>query len=94
MLRIYTYPDDILRNPAKEVENVDGALQEIIDKMAYTMYEAPGIGLAAPQIGITRRMIVIDVGEAEESTSQLYKLINPGIIGFNRIEKRLVFILI
>ena len=57
---ILTLPDRILRKQAKRVERVDAELNRLIDDMFATMYDAPGIGLAAPQIGISRRLIIMD----------------------------------
>lgn len=66
--------DDILRRKAKTVEKVDGRLQILISDMIDTMYRADGVGLAAPQVGILRRVVVIDVGDG------IHALINPEII--------------
>ena len=79
MLQIYTYPANILRQPAKTVGNIDGTVQDIIDKMAYTMYEAPGIGLASVQVGISKSILVYDVSPRDE-TRDLHVLINPEIV--------------
>ena len=79
MFEIYTYPADILRQPAKAVDNIDGSIQGIIDKMAYTMYEAPGIGLASVQVGIDRSILVYDVTPRDD-TRDLHVLINPKIV--------------
>ena len=54
--RILTIPDSILRKQAKPVERIDDELRKLADDMLLTMYEAPGIGLAAPQIGVSRRL--------------------------------------
>ena len=79
ILDIRTYPDKFLRHPTKPVDNIDGALQEIIDNMATTMYQAPGIGLAAIQVGIDQSILVYDVSPGDEARS-LEVLINPRII--------------
>jgi peptide deformylase len=55
--------DPVLRQRAAEVTQVDGALARLCDDMLHTMYEAPGIGLAAPQVGVQKRLFVYDVGE-------------------------------
>src|SRR4030042_3014147 len=60
VLPILTIPDPVLRKKAKPVERVDAELRRLMDDMLATMYEAPGIGLAAPQIGVSRRLIVMD----------------------------------
>ena len=66
--------DDILRKKCKNVEIFDEKLGILLDDMAETMYKANGVGLAAPQVGILRRAVVVDVGEG------LLELINPEII--------------
>ncbi|WP_234124114.1 peptide deformylase [Clostridium hydrogenum] len=66
--------DDILRKKSKHVDKIDKRTLKLIDDMAETMYSADGVGLAAPQVGILKRIIVIDIG------SGLIKLINPEII--------------
>ena len=66
--------DDILRGRARRVERFDGRLHTLLDDMAETMYAANGAGLAAPQVGILKRAVVIDVGEG------LIELINPEIV--------------
>lgn len=77
LLEILHYPDPRLRIKAKTVEHVDKETQKQVDDMLETMYEAPGIGLAAPQVNIAKRMVVIDV--SEDRSSPLI-LINPEII--------------
>ena len=79
VLKIRTYPDPVLRSKAREVTNIDGALQRLIDDMIETMYAAPGVGLAAPQVGIPLRLAVIDVSTKDEE-SPLMVLVNPEII--------------
>jgi len=66
--------DDILRKKSKTVEKIDGRILSILDDMAETMYHANGAGLAAVQVGILKRLVVIDAGEG------LIKLINPKIV--------------
>jgi peptide deformylase len=63
ILNILEYPDPRLRNKAKPVEQFDDTLRTLVDNMFDTMYEAPGIGLAASQVNIHRRIIVIDISE-------------------------------
>lgn len=65
--------DDILRKKAKSVEKIDDKLLTLLDDMAETMYEANGVGLAGPQVGVLKRIVVVDVGTG------LFKLINPVI---------------
>lgn len=69
-LEIITYPDPVLTTVATEVTEFDGQLKELCLNMLYTMYHAPGIGLAAPQIGISKRLFVIDVDYSREETSE------------------------
>ncbi len=78
-LRIHTYPDSFLKQTAKPVENIDGKLQDIIDRMAQTMYEAPGVGLASIQVGVEKSILVYDIGPRDEKR-ELHVLINPKII--------------
>jgi peptide deformylase len=61
MLPIYTYPEPVLAQVAKNVEVFDERLEKLVKDMLYTMYHAPGIGLAAPQVGISERLFVVDV---------------------------------
>ncbi len=77
---ILTYPDKRLREPGQEVEQFDEALDALIDDMAETMYAAPGVGLAAPQIGISKRLFIIDVATDEDEPSDLRVFINPEIV--------------
>ncbi len=76
-LQILKYPDARLHTIAKPVEVFDDALRELVSAMAETMYEAPGIGLAATQVDVHQRVIVIDVSETK---NQLKVFINPEIL--------------
>lgn len=78
-MEILTYPEPFLKTTAKPVADIDGALQAMIEDMAQTMYAAPGIGLAAVQVGIDKRIIVYDVAPRDEGR-RLDVLINPKII--------------
>ena len=78
ILEIRKYPDDVLKKKALPVEKVDKTLQQLIDNMIETMYAAPGIGLAAPQVGVSKRLLVIDISSKEEKIP-LVVLINPEI---------------
>ena len=78
-LEIVTLPDPILRSVAAPVERVDAALRRLAADMLEAMYEAPGIGLAAPQVGVSRRLIVVDVSEKDGDRNPLV-LINPQIV--------------
>jgi len=60
---IRTFPDPVLRTRAAAVGNIDGGIRRLVDDMLETMYEAPGVGLAAPQIGVSLRVIVFDSGD-------------------------------
>ena len=71
-------PDPILRKKSDPVEEVDQNLRKLLDDMLETMYEAPGIGLAAIQIGIPKRVIVIDISKEDDKKNPLH-LINPEI---------------
>lgn len=66
--------DEILRKKSKKVTNIDSKIITLLDDMAETMYKAEGVGLAAPQVGILKRIAIIDIGEG------LIELINPEII--------------
>src|SRR5262245_7891478 len=78
---IHTYPDVVLKHAAKAVSDIDGTVATLVDDMAETMYAAPGIGLAAPQVGIGQRIIVLDVPHEDEGPGKnLMKLINPEIV--------------
>ncbi len=72
-------PDPILRKESEHVENIDDNIRKLLDNMLETMYAAPGIGLAAVQVGILKRVIVIDISKNEEKKNPLF-LINPEII--------------
>ncbi|MGE5218797.1 MAG: peptide deformylase [Chloroflexota bacterium] len=78
ILEILTYPDPVLRKVAAPVKNINGKTARLIDDMLETMYAAPGVGLAAPQVGASQRVIVMDV-DHENPRKQVYKLINPTI---------------
>lgn len=73
-LEILHYPDPRLRNHAKPVKNVDEGVRRLVDNMLETMYDAPGIGLAATQVNVARRVIVIDVSEDKSAP---FVFINP-----------------
>lgn len=80
LLEIKKYPDKVLKQKATPVEVFDGKLSRLIDDMLETMYAAPGIGLAAPQVGVSKRVLVIDVSHREEEKTPLVVLVNPEII--------------
>jgi peptide deformylase len=78
-LPIIYLPDPILREIAKPIERVDDDTRRLIDDMLETMYAAPGIGLAAPQIGVSRRLLVMDPSAKGEESEPL-AMINPEIL--------------
>jgi peptide deformylase len=78
-LPILTAPDPRLKAKAKPVERVDEGVRQLMDDMLETMYVAPGIGLAAPQVGVSKRVIVLDLAKEEEPRAPL-KLANPEIV--------------
>jgi len=78
VLPIRLYPDPVLRVDCPAVESFDGELAELARDMLETMYAAPGVGLAAPQVGIERRLIVVDVTGGEEPNAS-HVLVNPEI---------------
>tara|TARA_B100001109_G_C18602953_1_gene353312 strand:- start:71 stop:595 length:525 start_codon:yes stop_codon:yes gene_type:complete len=71
-------PDPILRKKSAPLENVDDSTRKLLDDMLQTMYKAPGIGLAAVQVGILKRLIVMDVSKKDEEKKPIF-LINPEI---------------
>ncbi len=83
-LEILHYPDPRLRTRARPVEQVDDALRRLIDDMLETMYAAPGVGLAATQVNVHRRLVVIDVSENHD---QPLCLINPEILARDGVEE-------
>jgi peptide deformylase len=79
LLPIITLPDPILRKMSARVERVDDDLRRLADNMLETMYDAPGVGLAAVQVGIPRRLLVVDTSGKDEERQPLV-LINPEIL--------------
>ena len=77
--KIVIEPDPILRKESKPIDKVDNDLRKLLDDMLETMYAAPGIGLAAVQVGILKRLIVIDISKDKEKKNPLF-LINPEIV--------------
>ena len=76
---ILTYPDKILNRQTSPLENIDGEVQKMIDGMANTMYDAPGVGLAAIQVGWEKSVLIYDISPRDESR-ELHVLVNPKII--------------
>ena len=79
VLTIHTYPDPVLKNPGAPVQEIDQEVRRLLDDMAETMYLNNGIGLAAPQVGVALRLIVVDVNRGEGGDT-LLKLVNPRIV--------------
>ena len=90
LLDILIYPDPRLREKCKPVTEITPEIRKILADMAETMYAAPGIGLAASQIGFMQRLIVVDIGDREHdegegasaphTEARLYKIVNPVIV--------------
>ncbi|WP_455372029.1 peptide deformylase [Limibacillus halophilus] len=78
-LPILTAPDPQLKKKSQPVEKVDAEIRKLMDDMLETMYEAPGIGLAAPQVGVLKRVIVVDVAKEEEEP-QPHRMANPELV--------------
>ncbi|MBO8127688.1 MAG: peptide deformylase [Peptococcaceae bacterium] len=74
VFKIVCHPDPVLREKAERVKKITPHIEKLIDNMADTMYSYNGVGLAAPQIGVSKRVIVVDVGEG------LVALVNPEIV--------------
>ncbi len=79
LLPICIYPDPVLRQKAQRVNNIDNAIRRLIDDMVETMYDAPGIGLAANQVGRPLSVLVLPI-QREESENGLNLLINPEMV--------------
>ncbi len=81
ILSIKTYPARVHQEKAEAVKSIDGRLQQLIANMIETMYNASGVGLAAPQVGVSRRLIVVDTAYREQGNSNgLVVIINPEIV--------------
>jgi peptide deformylase len=78
-LDIITLPDPVLRQVSTPVERIDSDLQRLIDDMIETMHKAPGVGLAAIQVGVPRRLLVLDVAEEDKPPAPM-AVINPEIV--------------
>lgn len=79
-LPILTYPDPILREICAPVERVDDDMRRLLDDMLETMYAAPGVGLAGPQVGVLRRILVMDPISKKDEPGEPFQLINPEIL--------------
>ena len=80
--KLCTYTEEVLRQRARSVDRFDGELVELVDDMIETMRAAPGVGLAAPQIGVPKRVIVVEFGDEYDETipEQLFVVVNPEIV--------------
>ena len=85
LLEIVTLPQPVLRRKAHKVTEFSSELQTLIDDMIDTMREAPGVGLAAPQVNVSQRLIVVEYGNDEDETAprKLYVLANPEIVRYS-----------
>ena len=83
--KILTEPDPFLRQRSEKVEEVNDEIRSLMNDMLDTMYDAPGIGLAAIQIGIPKRVIVIDLSKNEEKKKPLY-FVNPEILNKSSVD--------
>lgn len=84
--KIMEYPEPVLRLKAKPVERFDDNLKTLIEDMAETMYDAPGIGLAAPQIAESLRVIVVDISKPEDEERRYLPLVNPEIVAHEGLQ--------
>ena len=81
--KILTEPNPFLRQKSKPVDKVDDSVRELMDDMLETMYKAPGIGLAAIQIGVPKRIIVLDISKNPEKKEPMY-FVNPEIVSASK----------
>jgi peptide deformylase len=79
VLPIRKFGDEVLRKPTERIQTIDADLQKLIDDMVQTMYAAPGVGLAANQVGVSRRVAVIDLSVGKRP-NELHVLVNPEIV--------------
>ena len=80
-LQLRYYPDPVLTTPAAEVVEFDADLAKLVEDMSETMYTDNGVGLAAPQVGVSQRVLVMDCGDPEDpEVASLYHFINPEIL--------------
>lgn len=78
--KIFQYPEPVLREETKTISDFDDNLKQLVDDMAETMYDAPGIGLAAPQIGESLKLIVVDISKDREDEQEFMAMVNPKIV--------------
>ncbi len=79
LMKIYHYPEPVLAKKSEPIIDIDATIRQLANDMAETMYAAPGVGLAAPQVGVSKRLIVLDCSGRDEEP-QLIAAINPEII--------------
>jgi peptide deformylase len=85
VLKLYTYPDPVLKKKAEKVQKVDDSVRQLLDDMLETMYADAGVGLAAPQVGVSKRIVVIDVNQEDDEDGELVNgeplfMVNPEIV--------------
>ena len=80
ILKIYQYPEPVLRKETETVTSFDDTLSQLAADMGETMYDAPGIGLAAPQIGRSLKLIVLDTTKESDGEKEFMAMVNPKII--------------
>lgn len=80
LLRIHHYPDPVLKQKAARITSFDAELRRLAEDMLETMYAAPGVGLAAPQVGVSQRLIVLDCAPKDAPPTPLVA-VNPEIVG-------------
>ncbi len=80
ILKIVYTPDEVLRRKAHKITTFDKKLQQLIDDMIDTLHNAPGVGLAAPQVGVSEQLIIVEYSENDEDRPKLYAVVNPEIV--------------
>lgn len=78
-LKLYEYPSSVLKQKSVKVDVVDDELRQFLDDMLETMYDSKGCGLAAPQVGVLKRVVVIDIAHEGEDPNPIY-MVNPEIV--------------
>jgi peptide deformylase len=82
ILKIYQYPEQVLRDETQIISRFDEDLKQLVSDMADTMWDAPGIGLAAPQIGESVKLIVVDVSKESDEGKAYMAMVNPEIVAY------------
>ncbi len=88
LLDIVKFPEPVLAQEAEDVKDLNAEVEKLIRDMAETMYHAPGVGLAANQVGIPRKVAVVDVSESEETKNTLV-IVNPRIVDISEDTDRM-----